>query len=68
MKTIQITETEQPGVERIPCQLGKVSQRPCSFFCAFVLHDCPVMLLDQGGSPVMKKISEIDLLPLIEGR
>ena len=61
MKTIQICENEKEQV--IPCQLEKLSNRPCSMICALT-YGCPVMSIDSHDTPIVKKLSVMDLEPL----
>lgn len=55
-ETVSIIEKDQ----MIPCQLGKVSNRPCTMMCAFE-HGCPVMYIDSHDFPIVRRTNPEDL-------
>lgn len=63
MKQKTVTVLDPAKEQEIPCQLGIVSNRPCSILCAFE-HGCPVFNLDSHDLPLIKRLQESDLDPV----
>lgn len=60
MEQITICETQEEDEQEEPCQLKKLSSRPCSLLCAFE-NKCPVVFIDSHDFPVVRRLKPEDL-------